>query len=232
MIATTLRGVGRSWPVVFLASLVALVVAAVMLLDGGGSARPSALLEPSAAVSETPAPPPPGTAAPTSQPERPRWSGAARSEPVQQAQSAPRRMLVPRLDLEMPVVATGVREGGQMDLPEKPSEIGWYRYGSRPGDGTGSAVLAGHVDSRRYGVGPLAKLRKLREGDRVVIQSEGGTQAYEVRQVVQISKRAVPLDEVFVRSGPASLRIVTCGGPYDRSRGGYRDNLVVTAVPL
>lgn len=237
MIDTLGRGGGRSWPVVFFASLVALVVAAVMLLGGGTSARPAAELAPVAAPAPTPTSDPatapdPGAAA-TPEPGQPRWSGqAARSGPVAGASPAPIRLLVPRFDLDMAIVATGISGDGLMALPEQPSEIGWYRYGPRPGDAAGSAVLAGHVDSRRFGIGPLAELRKLGEGDRIVVQSEGGQQTYEVRQVAQISKRVVPLGEVFVRSGPATLRIVTCGGPYDRSRGGYLDNVVVTAVPL
>ncbi len=131
----------------------------------------------------------------------------------------------------MGVVPTGVTGDEQMELPKQPTEIGWYRWGPRPGSRTGSAVLAGHVDSREFGIGPLAELDRLRPGDRIDVETEGGQQSYEVRQVVQISKRSVPLEQVFSRTGPATLRIVTCGGPYDRSRGGYLDNLVVTAEP-
>jgi hypothetical protein len=53
---------------------------------------------------------------------------------------------------------------------------------------------------------------------------------FRVDSVRLISKRAVPLAEVFDRDGPARLRIVTCGGPYVPARGGYQDNVVVTAT--
>ncbi len=38
--------------------------------------------------------------------------------------------------------------------------------------------------------------------------------------------------ELFARSGPARLTVITCGGPYLADQGGYQDNVVVTAVPV
>jgi sortase (surface protein transpeptidase) len=131
----------------------------------------------------------------------------------------------------MPVVATGLRSDGQMALPDHPQQVGWYRYGPRPGDPSGSVVLGGHVDSREYGIGPLAALGRLQRGDRIVVQRSGGRQTYKVRSVQLISKQSLPVGALFARTGPATLRILTCGGPYDPAHGGYRDNLVVSAVP-
>jgi sortase (surface protein transpeptidase) len=132
----------------------------------------------------------------------------------------------------MPVLPTGLTAAGQMALPDHPQQVGWYRYGPQPGDPAGSVVLGGHVDSRAYGIGPLATLGRLERGDRVVVQRTAGRQVYRVRSVRLISKRALPVAALFDRSGPPTLRVLTCGGPYDPSRGGYRDNLVVTADPL
>jgi sortase (surface protein transpeptidase) len=139
--------------------------------------------------------------------------------------------VISRLGVSMPVVPTGVASGGQMALPDHPQQVGWYRYGPRPGELSGSVVLGGHVDSRAYGIGPLAALGRLERGDRIVVQQAAGRQVYRVRSVQLITKRALPVAALFDRSGPAALRILTCGGPYDPSRGGYQDNLVVTAVP-
>jgi hypothetical protein len=50
----------------------------------------------------------------------------------------------------------------------------------------------------------------------------------EARQ--RIRKQALPLAELFRRDGRPVLTLVTCTGPYDRERGGYQENLVVTAV--
>ncbi len=142
----------------------------------------------------------------------------------------PRMLRIPRLKLAMPIIATTVDETGGMALPDRPTQIGWYAYGPQPGAKEGSAVLGGHIDSKQYGVGPLADLHRLLPGDEITVESEGHRLAFRVNSIRQIPKRAVPLAEVFDRSGRPRLSIVTCGGPYLPARGGYQDNLIVTAT--
>jgi hypothetical protein len=131
--------------------------------------------------------------------------------------------------ISVPIVATTVDDRGQMELPARPSEIGWYAYGPKPGSAEGSAVLAGHVDSRRFGVGPLVGLQRVRPGDVVVVQATSGPLTFEVDRVQLIKKRDLDLERLFAREGRPVLRIVTCGGRYLPQRGGYQDNVVVTA---
>lgn len=142
------------------------------------------------------------------------------------------RLQLTTVGIDVPVVAVGVASDGQMELPPNPATIGWYRFGPSTTDTRGSVVLGGHIDSKRYGAGPLARLRKLRPGDLAVIRlSNNSTTSYRVRTVEDIAKSKLALDKVFDRDGARLLRIITCGGPYDRNGGGYRDNLVVTAAP-
>lgn len=49
--------------------------------------------------------------------------------------------------------------------------------------------------------------------------------------VERISKRALPVGDLLRPTGSPELRIITGGGPYDPSSGGYQDNVVVTARP-
>ena len=142
----------------------------------------------------------------------------------------PQQLIISRLGLTMPIVATTLDDAGLMALPDRPTKIGWYSYGPRPGATRGSAVLGGHIDSRRYGIGPLAGLRRLSRGDEIVVRTATGSITFEVRSVRVISKRALPLNEIFDRDGPPRLRIVSCGGAYLPARGGYQDNIVVTAL--
>ena len=139
-------------------------------------------------------------------------------------------LAIPRLDLKMPIPAVTVDDKGAMAIPAQPTEIGWYAYGPRPGSPRGSAVLGGHVDSREYGVGPLAGLKQLRRGDEIIIKTNKGTERYRVSTVRLISKQNLDPREVFTREGEPLLQILTCGGTYRRS-GGYQANVVVTARP-
>lgn len=146
---------------------------------------------------------------------------------------APRELRMPSLDLGMRVRATGVSPDGQMELPDDPTVLGWYRFGASPGDDGGSAVLAGHVDSLDRGVGPLATLASAAVGDRVVVMDANGSPVrYQVSSVRRIEKAALPVDRLFRPGGPHQLAVITCGGRYLPDAGGYEDNIVVIARPV
>ncbi len=156
--------------------------------------------------------------------------GQPSPEPNSKEPGQPRMLAIPRLDLKMPITAVTVDDKGAMAIPDRPTEIGWYAYGPRPGSARGSAVLGGHVDSRKYGVGPLVGLKQLRRGDEIIIKTTTGTERFRVSTVRLISKQDLDPREVFTREGEPLLQILTCGGTYRRS-GGYQANVVVTARP-
>jgi sortase (surface protein transpeptidase) len=157
-----------------------------------------------------------------------RARGATQPATESKEPGLPRMLVISRLDLKMPITRVTVDDSGAMAVPDRPSEIGWYAYGPRPGSAHGSAVLGGHVDSREYGVGPLSGLKQLRRGDEIIIKTTTGTERFRVTTVRLISKQDLDLREMFTREGEPLLRILTCGGTYRRS-GGYQANVVVTA---
>ncbi|ADB33479.1 peptidase C60 sortase A and B [Kribbella flavida DSM 17836] len=182
----------------------------------GGSPTPGP-----AAPSPVPSPPAPGTAVRTRAAELPRATVVP----------APERLTIRSVGLDLPVRAVGVAADGQMELPVNPSVVGWYRFGPAPAEREGSVVLGGHVDSKEYGVGPLVRLRKLRPGALIDVRAtDGSTVQYRVEGVRDVEKQELAVGELFGRTGPRRLHLVTCGGPYDPDGGGYRDNLVVTAT--
>ncbi|NDU76423.1 sortase [Actinomadura sp. DSM 109109] len=155
----------------------------------------------------------------------PRRGGAVHARPVELA--------VPSAGLRAAVVPVGVDPAGAMALPGDVSRVGWYRYGPLPGSSAGSAVLAGHVDSRRSGLGALAALRRVSPGDLLDVRlADGRTVGYRAVARQTIGKEAMPLEELFARDGGPRLTVITCGGPFDTRSGRYRDNLLVTAVPV
>ena len=132
----------------------------------------------------------------------------------------------------MKVRPEGVANDGEMALPPTPADMGWYRYGSRPGDPAGATVLAAHVDEPTYGIGPLVQLKNLRQGDVVTVTSGTKTRRYSVTSVTAIKKTALDLFALFTREGPPRLHIVTCGGNFDQEKRHYDANVVVIATPV
>lgn len=144
----------------------------------------------------------------------------------------PVRLRVPAVGLDVPLDAVGVAQDGQMVVPEDADRAGWYRYGPAPGTGTGSAVIAGHVDDRS-GPGAFLALTEAQEGDEIEVELADGTRtAYRVVSRVSVAKPELAVGDLFRRTGPPTLHLVTCTGEWSRQTGSYTDNLVVTAEPV
>jgi sortase (surface protein transpeptidase) len=138
---------------------------------------------------------------------------------------------VPSVDLAMKVVPVGVEQDGDMELPPSVFDAGWYEFGSRPAERSGSTLVAAHVDSYADGLGPFARLRGVKRDASVLLTTQDGTvHRYRVVSVRAVAKDQLPSLAVFERDGSARLTLLTCGGRYDRGTG-YRDNVVVTATP-
>jgi Sortase domain len=152
-------------------------------------------------------------------------SRTALAEPVR-----PVTVSIPALGVTSPLedlVADPVTR--ELSAPDDPSRAGWYTAGVVPGD-QGPAVIGGHVDSRR-GPGVFFRLRTLRPGDLVdVNRSDGRSVRFAVIAVALYPKDAFPTDAVYGPTSGPELRLVTCGGTFDRSVRSYEDNVVVDAV--
>jgi LPXTG-site transpeptidase (sortase) family protein len=141
----------------------------------------------------------------------------------------PAQIEIGALDVaSVPVVAVGVEGNGDMEIPGV-DEVGWYRFGSRPGE-PGSTVLAAHI--AYDGVdGVFRHLDDLEAGDEVVLTDDAGTVSrFVVTEVAQYPKTALP-DRVFATDGDPGLVLVTCGGAFDAGAGHYEDNVIAFAAP-
>ncbi|MFD6419272.1 sortase domain-bontaining protein [Streptomyces sp. NPDC060194] len=197
-------------------------VSAYALASGDGSAP--------ADFGAAPADSAPGRTAPTGGPATtaPDTPASAPESPA----PAPRRLTLPRVGVEAPVVPVGVAKDGEAEVPKDAREVGWYRFGPAPGAKAGSAVIVGHVDSQTQGLGVLAKLREVREGDRVQVRAvDGSTRDYRITTRRTVAKQSLDDLRPFRRDGSPVLTLITCTGPYLKEKGGYQENLVVTAVP-
>jgi len=142
-------------------------------------------------------------------------------------------MKVPALKLDATVAAVGVdAETGEFDVPPSVDRVGWYRFGPGLGADRGSIVIAGHVDSAEQGKGAFFRLGSLTPGDEITLGGATGAKQFKVVGRERYAKTKIPLDKYFARDGALRLTLITCGGPFDRATGHYRDNVVVTATPL
>ncbi|MGV8849618.1 MAG: class F sortase [Propionibacteriaceae bacterium] len=150
------------------------------------------------------------------------------SAPQPSAVEPPTTVTLGSLGMTLPVKPVGIAADGQMDLPPNPAEVGWYRFGPSPTSDEGAVVLAAHVDSRRYGPGPLARAAALAPGSTIVVATGTRSVTYTVIDVISVQKTNLDLALIFDRTGPPRLHLITCGGEYVKGQG-WTSNVTVIA---
>ena len=142
--------------------------------------------------------------------------------------SPPTRIWIPSIGVSSSLVRLGLQSDRSLEVPSDFAVAGWWAGGPSPGE-DGSAVIAGHVDSRS-GPAVFFELRRLRRGDAIWVKREDGTEVrFVVQRLEQVPKTRFPTHEVYGPQPYAALRLITCGGAFDRSTGHYVDNVIVFA---
>ena len=140
----------------------------------------------------------------------------------------PTRVRIPSLGVDAPVGPVGKAADGTVEVPTRWEDVGWYDEGVRPGE-AGPAVLLGHVDSKA-GPAVFVRLPQVAVGAEVQVVAEGGSVSrFRVDRVQSYPKTRFPTDAVYLPALRPELRLVTCGGDFDRSTGHYVDNVVAFA---
>lgn len=142
----------------------------------------------------------------------------------------PERIIIPTIGVDAPVGGLSLA-GPAPEVPTNFDDAGWYTQTVRPGD-LGPAVIAGHIDSKT-GPAVFFKLDQLAQGDLIQIQGDqGDDRSFEVIDSGQYLKEQLP-DEVFAfGQREPELRLITCGGVFDRESGHYQDNYVIYAQAI
>jgi hypothetical protein len=140
----------------------------------------------------------------------------------------PLRLRVPSAGIDTMLSSVGLDDADTLVPPDDAGTAGWFADGPVPGD-VGPAVIAGHVDGAS-GPAVFARLRDVAVGDPVLVaRSDGSRVRFTVTRVVRHPKSDFPTAEVYAPTPGAELRLITCGGEFDRAAGSYRDNVVVYA---
>ncbi|MET7401565.1 class F sortase [Dactylosporangium sp. NPDC005572] len=145
--------------------------------------------------------------------------------------SVPVRLRIPAIGVDTGLISLGLNPDGTVAVPplEADAPAGWYRNLRTPGE-SGPAVILGHVDTAADGPAVFYRLRDLRPGDTATVwRADGSVATFTVEQVVEVPKSDFPTDEVYGPVGYPALRLVTCGGAFDRLHRTYKGNIVVSA---
>lgn len=200
-----------------------MTVAAVALAVMGVTAVAMAVVS----DEHAPAPPPSagGSSAPTSVPAEASALVLPPSDPV--------TIDIPAIGVQSTLQYLGVDKEGALEVPApgpRYDDAAWYKYSPTPG-AIGPAVISGHVDSDKDGPSVFFRLGDLRPGDKVMVSRADGLIAeFRVDGLQLYPKDEFPTEAVYGDSDHAALRLVTCGGPFDKATGHYVDNVVVFAT--
>lgn len=215
-----MRGASRRFVAEAAAAAALAVGGTLMVIAGLGPAPP----EPAAGLPGLPLPP---LTARTVPPSVAKPHAATAALPP----SAPISLEIPAIGVSTSLIELGLQPDGTVRVPPlgRDSPAGWYRDGTTPG-ATGPAVVLGHVDSAHDGPAVFYRLRELTRGAAVRIhRSDGITAVFTVTRINRYRKDNFPTSAVYGPVDRPVLRLVTCGGSFDRIRRSYRENLVVFA---
>jgi sortase (surface protein transpeptidase) len=142
----------------------------------------------------------------------------------------PTKLSIPSLGVETDVEHVGLDAKRNMDVPKDAANVAWYNLGPRPGE-SGSAVMAGHLDSPDGSPAVFWELKNIEIGEKIEVTDENGeTYTYEVERVESYDFDKFPLEEVFADRSGKKLNLITCEGTFDRETKNYSKRTVAYAV--
>lgn len=139
----------------------------------------------------------------------------------------PLRLQIPTLQVDANIAYMGLTADGDMDVPPDLINVGWYKFGTKPGE-QGSAVIAGHLEGTED-LGVFINLNKLRGGDLINVRNDRGELvSFAVRETRTYQQDERP-DEIFNKTDGSHLNLITCSGIWDNAKKRYSHRFVVFA---
>lgn len=163
-------------------------------------------------------------------------SAAATAVPPE-AGPKPVTLIIPRLQVEAPVLVLGLDDQNYPQVPDDPDHVAWYSFSAVPGQ-SGNAVFSGHVDWIRRGrgiPGVFYRLRELEPRDLITVRREDGAEIqYRVTNNVAVEYNNPDVVKVMDRTSKDVITLITCGGTWLRDArtaqgGSYSHRVIVRA---
>ncbi|WP_116050835.1 class F sortase [Amycolatopsis palatopharyngis] len=142
----------------------------------------------------------------------------------------PTQVSIPKISADSSLITVAVNKEGAISVPsaDNPMQAAWYRLSPVPGE-VGPAILLGHVDGGGK-PGIFHKLHELAPGDEIIVnRSDDKELRFVVERSEQVPKDEFPTEAVYGNTDKPQLRLITCGGVFDRAEHSYEDNVVVYA---
>ncbi len=147
--------------------------------------------------------------------------------PSPEISELPKRLVIPKLNVEAEVESVGMDNKGRMDVPIGVTNVAWYNLGFKPGQ-TGNAVFAGHFDKPDGKPSVFNKLDTLKVGDLIEVDGQLGTkQQFKVTEVRVVDLDKFPLEEVFGQGDKKMVNLITCGGEWNKEKKEYSERTIV-----
>ena len=141
----------------------------------------------------------------------------------------PTKVRIASIGVDATIIDLGLNPDRTLEVPEDIRLTGWWTGRSVPGE-DGPSIVVGHIDSAAQGAGVFFRLRELDVGDVIHVErSDGSIAEFRVTETELVLKDEFPTEKVYGSTEGSQLRLITCGGSFDRSAGSYLGNLIVYA---
>lgn len=155
----------------------------------------------------------------------------------------PSQLIIDRISVNAPMRPLGLAPDGTIAVPDldHAQDVTWFcdhhavidrrstcGHGAIPGQ-VAPAIITGHVDSHQT-EGVFFRLKELTPGDAIQVRRvDGSTLTFKVTKVESMPKSAFRTAAVYGDVQHPAIRLITCGGQFDKKTGNYMDNVVAYA---
>lgn len=139
----------------------------------------------------------------------------------------PQQLIIPKLNINVPVEAVSVDLEGKMTLPQNWGIVGWDSLGVKPGE-KGNAAIAGHFDTYEELPAIFYNLKSLEIGDQIHIVDKNNKQYNFIVTDKQIYPYdQAPINKIFGKADNKNLNLITCDGWFNQLTQNYSHRLVI-----
>jgi sortase (surface protein transpeptidase) len=152
------------------------------------------------------------------------------TQPLLLANATPTRVTVPSIGASSTLIPLGQNADGSLAVPplSDPMQASWYDKSPTPG-AIGPAVILGHINGGGS-PGIFYELNKVQAGQEILVdRADGQTAVFTVAHIDTVPKSGFPTQDVYGDTPDSQLRLITCGGIFNRSAGSYESNVIVYA---